>query len=114
MRMVTKANATQVVGRLNTLMDRILKFQDAQKPRCKDLRYRVVKVNQNDISRRKQFEKYSGPDDVTVHLLQQNLEIWGANPARFWSGPSSEASSYFSEPQAELLRRFQLAEHDSA
>lgn len=103
----------EVVVRLNTLMDRILKFQGAQKTTCKDLRYRVIKRNQNDISRCKQFEKYLGPDYATVCLLQQNLEIWSADPARFWSGPSSEASTCFSEPQAETLRRFQLAEHDS-
>ena len=49
----------QVALRLNTLMNRILQFQSAQKKSCKDLRFRVVKRNQNDISRCKQFEKYS-------------------------------------------------------
>jgi hypothetical protein len=95
-------------------MDRILEFQGVQKEACKNLRYRVVKKNQNDISRCKQFDKYMGPDDATVQLLQQNFEIWSADPARFWSGPSFEISTCFSDPQAELLKRFQLAERDSA
>ena len=109
----TLAHIKQVALRLNALMSRILQFQSAQKKSCKDLRFRVVKRNQNDISRCKQFEKYSGPDDATVQFLHKNFDIWNADPGRFWSGPSSEAGTRFSDPQAELLRRFQLAEHDS-
>jgi hypothetical protein len=95
-------------------MDRILGYQNTQKKMCKELRFRVVKRNQNDISRCTQFEKYLGPDHATVQLLQKNFDTWNADPTRFWSGPSSEPSTCFSEPQAELLRRFQLAECDSA
>lgn len=72
------AHIMQIALRLNTLMSRILQFQSAQKKSCKDLRFRVVKRNQNGISRCKQFEKYSGPDDATVQFLQKkknrNLE----------------------------------------
>jgi hypothetical protein len=109
----TLAHIKQVALRLNALMSRILQFQSAQKKSCKDLHFRVVKRNQNDISRCKQFEKYSGPDDATVQFLQEHITTWNADPTLFWSGPSSEAGPGFSEPQTELLRRFQLAEHDS-
>ena len=77
--------------------------------------YKVVPISPNEASRKLNLiQKYTGPDPITVSLVQSRCESWSAHPRKCWTPQVDWSFPSTGDPQAELIKLFVHAQQDSA
>ncbi|KAF2158958.1 hypothetical protein M409DRAFT_71371 [Zasmidium cellare ATCC 36951] len=99
---------------LHDLLSQIHDLQNEQKQLFQTVRFRVRKVNQNDVARSQKFEGFPGTDDNTLSLLRDFAAHWWESPLSAWEPCPPAVSATLAVPEAYIMDLYSCALRDDA